>query len=85
MKLKVQWYADIDQDERDARRHLVMSSKETLDVLRGILVRRLEEVNAARRSTKQYEEPNWPYVQADLVGAERELVSLLELVTLTED
>lgn len=79
-KIKTQWY--IDTDDREERKALVLSAQPTLEVLRKIILHKLESKHAERRSKKAYEHPNWPYYQADLVGAERELEELLDLLTI---
>ena len=53
-------------------------------LLRTILVKRLkdkiEEAKKEARGKQCYENPNWPYLQADLVGYERALETVISML-----
>ena len=81
--MKVEWYKyDCPQEKREERAELVRSAGPTLEILRKIIQGRIDDKNLRRRSAKLYESPNWPYMQADLLGAERELEEILDLLTI---
>ena len=82
-KLLIEWFKyDCKQEDRDERRQLVLSAKPTLEILRKIIQERLNGKHDERRSRKNYDSPNWALIQADLLGAERELEELLDLLTI---
>jgi hypothetical protein len=84
--MKVEWWKyDCTQEERDERKALVRSAKPTLDVLRKMLEKRLEDIHSRRLSNSLYDSPNWPYMQADLLGSERVLTELVELLTIVDE
>lgn len=82
-KLKVEWYrGSADEDEKKERKETVLSGEPVLKLLRNILKARLKEVTEDRKKRKLYDSPNWALVQADLIGAERTLEELVDLLTI---
>lgn len=66
--------------DRDERKQIVRSALPALNVLKDVLEKRLCDLTAERRASKNYESPAWPMLQADFLGRERELEYLLDLL-----
>lgn len=64
---------------------MVKSAKPTLDLLKQILVDRMVEVQKSMLSTQNYESPAWAEMQADRLGAIRELDYVISLLTLDRE
>lgn len=66
-------------DERSSVIKALRQSKDGLEVLKGVIDRRLKELTA--NSTEDYNVTNWPYLQADKLGSIRELQTILKLLS----
>ncbi len=84
MKLKLDWFHGLKEEEKRERKELVLSARPTLDVLRGILVKRLKELDVLETSKESYDSPSWALQQADLIGSKRELKRMIDLLTIEE-
>lgn len=77
-----EWFKDCKTVElRSERIKLVKAHQPLLDVIRKMLERRLEELEAERCKKLDYICASWPYSQADLNGSIREtkfFISLLD-------
>lgn len=81
--MKVEWFVDCkNPDEKEERREIVQSGRPLRELLQMILEKRLQRVQEDRKKRSLYDSPNWAFIQADLVGAERELTELLSLMTI---
>lgn len=84
-RLTTEWYKGAKTEtERAARAAEILSSRETLNILKKLLEDRLAALETGHTQKDKYESPSWPYLQADYVGAKRTLMEIIELVT-TED
>lgn len=82
-KLKCEWYAPNSQD-RMAVKELVVSSKPSFELLKGILLRRVQSLRKERLRESNYESPSYPYVMAECNATERCLLEIIDLLTIEE-
>lgn len=82
-KVSSTWHKGV-QDETEVKeiKETVLRAAPALERLQKILNQKLE----GRKPTKRadYDNPNWPYLQADWVGYERALTEVLNLITIKE-
>lgn len=84
--MKTDWWKDLKGEEAKAQRVAdVKANRLALDLLIPILERKLEELDQAQYGKKLYDNPNWAYMQADLMGCKRTINEILELVTLDKE
>lgn len=74
------------KDEEDKERFAtsVMASKHVLDRLIQIIEEMEDDLDAAERSPKTYETPNWDYRQAHNNGAKQYLNIFKKIITLDQ-
>ena len=83
--MKTEWFRGLTTDEaKQERRELVKSARPTLEVLKGLLEKRLKDKADKQSSEALYLNPNWAYLQADSTGAMRELKTLIDLLTIED-
>lgn len=79
--MKVDWYKGCkSEDDKKARRDMIRAAAPTLKVLKEILQDRKKEAQDASLKKLAYENPSWPYLQADSVGTVRTLEYVLSLL-----
>lgn len=79
------WYRGVSNNDPDGveeRAELVKSARPTLELLKTIMEDRRKELRQQMQDKQHYELASWPYMQADTLGAIRELDSIIELLTL---
>ena len=69
------------QEQKDARKQLIMSSSEGFLQLEKILESMLED----RPTSADYDNPNWSHKMADRIGYNRALTSVLDLINLNKE
>lgn len=80
--MKAAWFKQCKtKEDKDAVRQILFSNKESLDRLKEILEPMLKEA----LPTADYDSPSWAYKQADRIGYNRALTTVLELITLDKD
>lgn len=71
------------KEEREEIKKTIFSNNYTLNLLKEILEKELNEVN--KSSLEEYSSPNWAYQQADKNGYKRALQSFINLLAIKED
>lgn len=80
--MKTVWYRDCQtQEQKDARKQVIMSSSEGFLQLEKILESMLED----RPTSADYDNPNWSHKMADRIGYNRALTSVLDLINLNKE
>jgi hypothetical protein len=83
-RLDVTWLKHAkNKEEREEIKRTLVSNTYTLNLLKEILERELNEKN--RSSFDEYSSPNWAYQQADKNGYKRALQSFINLLAIKED
>lgn len=82
-KLQFVWFDGVSEEEKDSRRREIQAAKPALAVLHKIMSDKLALEMKARKS--DYENPSWAYLQADSIGYQRAVETLLTLITFNED
>lgn len=86
MKIKQRWYAGLKTaEEQEVRKRFVIEQEPAWRELRALLEKDIVDLNTARLSLKQLDNPNWMVAQADYNARERALRSLIDLLTIEEE
>ena len=72
-----------DQEDKDGFEKLLRNSTITLGRLREIIEARLRELERQEVKSTGYDNPNWPFKQADSIGMKRALRNILDLLAFT--
>lgn len=79
------WFRGVDNrisEQRKARMAELQAAEPVIHVLKDILERDLKQRQKAQRSKEEYDNPQWPYLQADYNGSIRELERILKMLPL---
>lgn len=80
--MKASWFKECKtQEDKEKVRKLLYSNKEGFDRLKDILEPMLKEA----LPTADYDSPSWAYKQADRIGYNRALTTVLELINLDKE
>jgi hypothetical protein len=80
--MKASWFKECKtKDDKEQVRKLLYSNKEGFDRLKDILEPMLKEA----LPTADYDSPSWAYKQADRIGYNRALTTVLELINLDKE
>lgn len=80
--MKVSWFKECKtKEEKEQVRKLLYSNKEGFDRLKDILEPMLKDA----LPTADYDSPSWAYKQADRIGYNRALTTVLELINLDKE
>lgn len=80
--MKAAWFKECKtKEDKDRVRKIVLSNKEGLDRLKEILEPMLKDA----LPTADYDSPSWAYKQADRIGFNRALTSVLDLINLDKE
>lgn len=66
--------------EKLERKEMVKSARPTLKVLRNVLEKRMQDLEANAQKSEHYEKASWAYYQADHLGAMRAYNYVLSLL-----
>lgn len=80
-KLATTWTSHVSGKEKEELLKTLSRSSTHMTVLKRILEQKVEALENKSLSVSTYDSPNWPYIQADTVGAIRELKKIIELIT----
>ena len=80
--MKAAWFKGCKtQEEKDKVRQTIMSNRDGLERLQEILEPMLKEA----LPTADYDSPSWAYKQADRIGYNRALTTVLDLINLDKE
>jgi len=80
--MKASWFKDCKtKEEKDKVRQVLFSNKDGFDRLKEILEPMLKEA----LPTADYDSPSWAYKQADRIGYNRALTTVLDLINLDKE
>lgn len=80
--MKASWFKDCKtKEEKDKARQVLFSNKDGFDRLKEILEPMLKEA----LPTADYDSPSWAYKQADRIGYNRALTTVLDLINLDKE
>ena len=80
--MKSYWFKECKTKEDKAKvRQTILSNRESLDRLKEILEPMLKET----APTTDYDSPSWAYKQADRIGYNRALTSVLDIINLDKE
>jgi hypothetical protein len=80
--MKVSWFKECKtKEDKEQVRKLLYSNKEGFDRLKDILEPMLKDA----LPTADYDSPSWAYKQADRIGYNRALTTVLELINLDKE
>jgi hypothetical protein len=80
--MKASWFKECKtKEDKEQVRKLLYSNKEGFDRLKDILEPMLKEA----LPTADYDSPSWAYKQADRIGYNRALTTVLELINLDKE
>jgi len=80
--MKASWFKECKtKEDKEQVRELLYSNKEGFDRLKDILEPMLKEA----LPTADYDSPSWAYKQADRIGYNRALTTVLELINLDKE
>ena len=85
MKLSLEWFSGLKPAAKNELKSQVIGSRNVLERLSEILEGRLKASQTASWRKTTYEMPAWSEYQADQLGEQRTLQSIIDLVTLTEE
>lgn len=86
--MKLDWLKDVSNQGIDAveeRKVMVRSCQPTLNVLKNILEKKIEEIEHSQKRKADYDCPNWALKQADYIGSMRVLKDILTLLDQEEN
>lgn len=83
--MKMELLAGLSVEDQEKRKQLLHACHEALDVYKEVLEARLKKTYEEIASKKLYDNPNWVYLQADLVGLARAYKEVIELLTLDRE
>lgn len=84
-KLKAKWFHGVQEQDKQERRDFVLQNDKAWELLIKILERELADVRDAQESRSLYDNPNWPYMQADYIARARTLREVIDLLTIEEE
>jgi hypothetical protein len=80
--MKASWFSKCKtKEEKEAVKQSILSQRETLDRLKEILEPMLKDTVLSA----DYDSPSWAYKQADRIGFNRALTTVLELINLDKE
>jgi len=80
--MKASWFKECKtKEDKEQIRKLLYSNEEGFDRLKDILEPMLKEA----LPTADYDSPSWAYKQADRIGYNRALTTVLELINLDKE
>lgn len=80
--MKASWFKECKtKEDKEQVRRLLNSNKEGFDRLKDILEPMLKEA----LPTADYDSPSWAYKQADRIGYNRALTTVLDLINLDKE
>lgn len=80
--MKSYWFKECKtKEEKDKVRQTILSNRQSLDRLKEILEPMLKET----APTADYDSPSWAYKQADRIGYNRALTSVLDIINLDKE
>jgi hypothetical protein len=80
--MKASWFKECKtKEDKEQVRKLLYSNKEGFDRLKDILEPMLKEA----LPTADYDSPSWAYKQADRIGYNRALTTVLDLINLDKE
>lgn len=86
MKLSVKWVKHCKtQEQKKEVMAQVLAAKPALSLITKIITEELELLRKKKVGKDLYSNPNWAYCQADAVGEERALRSILKLLSIKEE
>ena len=68
------------EEEKQARRQIVVGSTDLLQLLAELLKRKLESKHKAALAKTDYDSPSWALLQADSVGERRALSEMISML-----
>jgi len=77
------WFQHLPSKEQEEFKSLVLSSHKVLDRLREIVYNKIKSGEMSRKT--DYDNPSWPYLQADKNGEQRAYKEMLDLLTFNSD
>lgn len=86
--MKLDWLKDVSNlgiEAVEERKIMVRSCQPTLNVLKNILEKKLDEIEASRTRKLDYDSPNWAVKQADYIGSIRVIKDVLTLLDQEEN
>lgn len=82
--MQVAWFTDIkDKDKQEEFKKSVVGSKIVLDKAKLICYNKIRV--GERSKLTDYDSPSWAYRQADLLGYNRALNEIMELLTVADE
>lgn len=86
MKLSIKWVKHCKtNEERKEVMAKVLASVQGFALLKKLIIEEIEIVERNRKKKDLYKESNWALFQADSIGEERALRSVLKLLSITEE
>ena len=80
--MKSYWFKECKtKEDKEKVRQSVLSNRQSLDRLKEILEPMLKET----APTTDYDSPSWAYKQADRIGYNRALTSVLDIINLDKE
>lgn len=80
--MKSYWFKECKtKEEKEKVRQTILSNRQSLDRLKEILEPMLKET----APTADYDSPSWAYKQADRIGYNRALTSVLDIINLDKE
>lgn len=79
--MKISWTQGITKEKAEEIRKEYASSPILRERLKVLLDKKLDVSRQAARSKANYDNPSWPYVQADAIGYERAICEIISLIS----
>ena len=80
--MKSYWFKECKtKEDKEKVRQTILSNRQSLDRLKEILEPMLKET----APTADYDSPSWAYKQADRIGYNRALTSVLDIINLDKE
>lgn len=80
--MKSYWFKECKtKEDKEKVRQAILSNRQSLDRLKEILEPMLKET----APTTDYDSPSWAYKQADRIGYNRALTSVLDIINLDKE
>ena len=80
--MKSYWFKECKtKEDKEKVRQSILSNRQSLDRLKEILEPMLKET----APTADYDSPSWAYKQADRIGYNRALTSVLDIINLDKE
>ncbi len=71
-------------EKRDEFNYRFLESEDVLNIIKEVLVKKLESDVEVRRGLNNYSSPSWSEYQADGIGYQRALQEVIQLLTFRE-